>query len=744
MAEAAITGARFGRGSKRGRTLFAALARRFAAEGERRLLWLPVLFGTGIGLYFALTFEPPLWLGPVAMVACGGATAALRRHPAGRGAALAFAVIAAGFAWMTLRTRAAGRPMLERRLGPLVITGRVVDIDALDRGSRLILAPDPLPGLAPGRQPLLLRLHIPPWSDPLVPGDRARMKAMLFPVPGQILPGSHDMQRDAYFAGIGGVGYTYGGVRRIAAAPPQGWRERVRRLRTVMTARITAVLPGATGGVAAALITGKRGAVSPAVADAFRNAGLAHLLVIAGLHLGLVAAFVFFTARAVMALIPPLALRLPIKKIAAGITLAVLVLYLLISGARVPTERAFVMNGIVFAAILFDRLKLSMRVCAIAAVAVLAVAPESLVGPSFQMSFGAVVALIAVYETFGARLGRFLYRPTVPGRIFGYCGAVILTTIVATIGTDPFAIYHFHRLALYSPLANVVAVPLAAVWIMPLAVLTCLLMPFGLERLALIPMGWGIDLTIWIAAHVAALPGDVWAMPLLPLPGLVLIALGGLWLCLWQGAWRLWGIPAIALGLAAMALTRPPDILLTEGGRFLAVRAPDGHYLVSAGYGEKFARSILAEETGEKLADWPQNPIPARDGLACAGALCRYAARGRRVLIVTGTVPLPLACGGVDAIVARVPAGLGCRKLVPVVDRIDTWRRGAIALWLDPGGIAIESANQTRGRRPWVPLPYSHGPRDKSPGREVHGAPPPAATGKSRPVSIPSAGTDTR
>ncbi len=710
MTDTAIAGGRLGRVPEPGRRLFTALAGRLAAEGERRLLWLPVFFGAGIGLYFALRFEPPLWLGPAALLSASGGAAAARRYPAWRGAALVLAVAAAGFAWMQLRARQAGGPMLERRLGPLVITGRVVDIDALDRGWRLILAPDPPPGLGPDQQPRLLRLHIPPSSDALVPGEHARMKAMLYPVPGQILPGSHDMQRDAYFAGIGGVGYTYGGARIIGTAPPGGWGEAVRHLRAVMTERITAVLPGSSGGVAAALITGKRGNISQRVADAFRNSGLAHLLVIAGLHLGLVAAFVFFTARALMALFPWLALRLPIKKIAAAVTLAVLALYLLLSGARVPTERAFVMNGIVFAAILCDRLRISMRVCAIAAAAVLAIEPESLVGPSFQMSFGAVVALIAVYETFGARLGRFLYRPTAGGRVFGYCGAVVLTTIVATLGTDPFAIYHFHRLALYAPLANLVAVPLAAVWTMPLAVMTCLLMPFGLERLALVPMGWGIDLTIWIAEHVSALPGDSWAMPRLPPGGLVLVAAGGLWLCLWRGSWRLWGVPAIVLGLATLALTRPPDILLSEGGRFLAVRAPDGHYFVRSGYGEKFARAILSEETGERIDEWPQHPLPARDGLLCAGALCRYHRRGRRVLIVTAAVPLPLDCRGVDAIVARARAGLDCRALVPVVDRIDAWRQGAIALWLDPGGITITSANATRGARPWVPRPHQRRP----------------------------------
>jgi competence protein ComEC len=314
--------------------------------------------------------------------------------------------------------------------------------------------------------------------------------------------------------------------------------------------------------VAAVRPAGKRGAIAEEVKQAFRDSGLSHLLAIAGLHLGLVGAFVFFAVRGGLALIPPIALRYPIKKLAAGVTLLVLACYLLLSGAAIPTQRAFVMNGLVFGAIIIDRLRISMRVCAIAAAVVLVVEPASLVGVSFQMSFGAVVALIAVYETYGARLGRLLHSRSISGRILGYCGGVVVTTVVATLGTYPFSIYHFHHLALYSPLANVIAVPLSAMWTLPWGVVTCLLMPFGLEWLALVPMGWGIDVTIWVAQHVSALPGDVWGMPRLPAEGLLLISLGGLWLCLWRGPWRRWGVVAIAAGFAGMMLTRPPDILI--------------------------------------------------------------------------------------------------------------------------------------------------------------------------------------
>ncbi len=605
--------------------------------------------------------------------------------------------------------------MLARRLGPVAITGRVVDVDTLDRGWRIIVAPDAVPGLDPAQQPRFLRIHIAATSDLLSPGDHVGLKAMLYPVPGQTLPGAHDLQRELYFAGIGAVGYSFGAAHQLISAEdgegPGGWRQWLLQLRTEVARRVTAVLPGSTGGVATALIAGKRGTIDEPVKEAFRNSGLSHLLAIAGLHLGLVGAFVFFAVRGGLALIPYVALRYPIKKIAAAATLVVLFCYLMLSGAAIPTERAFVMNGIVFAAILIDRLRISMRICAIAAAVVLLLQPESLAGVSFQMSFGAVVALIAVYETYGSRLGRLLHRGSFARKALGYAAGIAVTTIVVTLGTDPFSIYHFHKIVLYSPLANVIAVPISALWTLPCGVVACLLMPFGLERLALVPMGWGIDATIWVAEHVSALPGNVWPMPRLPVWGLAILAFGGLWLCLWQGRWRRWGVVGIAAGMATMFLTRPPDIVIADFGRFVAARAADGNYYVLGGNEERIVKSLFAEETGAELLPWPASGANT-DPLACAEGSCLYTARGKRVAIVADERGLPAGCDTVDAIVSQVPAGFACRPRITVVDRIDSWRRGAVALWLDPGGIAVSGANDSRGDRPWVPHPVSA--REKS------------------------------
>src|SRR5580704_8046704 len=159
---------------------FASLTAALAAESERRILWLPVWFGSGIAVYFALTVEPPIWLGPAIMLSAIAAAILLRRRPVWRGAAVSLAFAAAGFALITETTRERAAPMLDRRLGPVAITGGIVDIDTLDRGWRIVVAPDSLPGLDPAQQPRFLRIHITAASDLLSPGDRTSLRGMLY------------------------------------------------------------------------------------------------------------------------------------------------------------------------------------------------------------------------------------------------------------------------------------------------------------------------------------------------------------------------------------------------------------------------------------------------------------------------------------------------------------------------------------------------------------------------------------
>ena len=319
------------------------------------------------------------------------------------------------------------------------------------------------------------------------------LRAIVAPPPAPAAPGAFDFQRRAYFIGLGGVGFALGPATVTAKGGGGAFDTlalAVARLRQNISRVVMASIDGPPGTVAAALMTGQRAAIPPSVMDAFRDSGLAHLLAISGLHIGLVAGIIFIALRGVLALVPTLALAHPIKKWAAATAIAGAFAFTVVAGATVPTQRAFLMIGLVLMAVLFDRRGLSMRLVAWAALVILVLSPESLLGASFQLSFAAVIALIAAYEALRERRRYGDDRgATIWQRALLYVGGVALTTLIAGSVTAPFAVYHFNRFAAFGLAANLIAVPVTALWIMPWAVAAFLLMPFGLEVFALTPMG---------------------------------------------------------------------------------------------------------------------------------------------------------------------------------------------------------------------------------------------------------------
>jgi competence protein ComEC len=264
-------------------------------------------------------------------------------------------------------------------------------------------------------------------------------------------------------------------------------------------------------------------------------------------------------------------------------------------------------------------------------------------------------------------------------------------------------IYHFNRFPLYSVVANALAVPVTGFWIMPWALIACLLMPFGAEALALTPMGWGIGWVEAIAAGVTSWPGAVVNLPSMPAGGLMLLGLGGLWLCIWTRRWRWLGLAPVALGYASLLLARPPDLLVAGEGSLVAVRSADGSYLVSSARREAFVRETWTRRgAGETGAPWPATGASADGRLTCAAESCRYTARGRIVALIRDEDALRRDCAGADLVVSPVPAWRLCRGPV-IIDSIDIRRKGAHAVWLDAGGIRIETVADWRGVRPWAP-----------------------------------------
>lgn len=457
-----------------------------------------------------------------------------------------------------------------------------------------------------------------------------------------------------------------------------------------------AVLPDARGAIAATLLSGFSAAIPEADRAAFRDAGLAHLLAIAGLHIGIVMGLVLGFTRLVLAALEWPALHWPARQIAALTALAAGGGYLLLTGAHVPIRRSFAMACLVTLGLIAGRRAVSLRGLALAAGAVLLGAPEEIVGVSFQMSFSAVLALISGYEALWPALMR------ITSRWRRHLVMLALTSFLAGTASAPFGAAHFGRVQLYFVLANLIAVPITAFWVMPCGLIALALMPLGIAALALVPMGWGIGLILAIARAISALPAATLPVAHIPSGGLLLIALGMAWLGIWRSRLRLWGVPILALGLASPLASRPPDLLVSPDARLIGLRTAEGVFVLAQPGASRFTRDAWAEYWARgpllPLSTAPAAAVSCTDG-AC---LLRPGANRAAALLLSDETAAPAACDDAALVVSPVPLRGGCRGL-PHIDRFTVWRDGAVAAWLDASGVRLVSEREWRGVRPWVP-----------------------------------------
>lgn len=685
-------------------TGFSWLSASLLAESGRWILWFPVLFGAGIGCYFSLDREPAFWVG-VAMSGAAVAAAIMVqvRYPGwALPAWILLVALPLGFAAAQLRTALVAAPMLQTGVGPVGVTGRVERIDRLEAGMRLFLADIRIPGLAAADTPRLVRISIRDTRVVPVIGDRVRLFARLGPPSGPVEPGAFDFRRHLYFQGVGATGFALGAVRRLDGAEEGDFS--LEHWRNVIAGRVAARLPdAAVAGMVTALLNGQPTAIPEEDMVAMRQSGLQHLLSISGLHIALVAGLVFFLLRGGMALWPAFALRRPIKKYAAIAALGASIFYMLMVGSPVPTQRSVLMTGVMLLAVLVDRNPFSLRVVAVAALVVMLVQPDAMVGPSFQMSFAAVVALIAAFEVVTPWMAA---RRKETGRSWlgqgvTYLGSLSLTSLVAGVATIPFGLHHFQQMSNYGLLANMIAVPITSFWVMPWGVAIYLLMPLGLEGWAVTAMGWGVEGIIWTAHWVADMPGAAIHLPLLPISGLALVTLSGLWLCLWQGRVRLLGLVGIMAGLLFLPLTPHPDLRITDDGKVVGVRLADGGLSVSTRRAGRFDSDEWAKRDGvDPPRTWPK--AGTKDGrLTCDRPdACLYRLDTHNVAIALSPEAVTLLCGSAaDLLLTGQAAGDCPVPLIVGLDQVSA--RGAHALYLRDGVIRVETARAAPAARPW-------------------------------------------
>ena len=584
--------------------LSAFLRRCVETEARYRRLfpWIAVLFGCGILLFFSADGEPAIWAPLSAAALCTGGALAARSRPVAFGVAVALGAVFCGFSAAVIRQRHVHAPALER---PKIarLSGFVRAVEERGQGARLLIDVHEIAGLAPEQRPRRARVTVRDLGA-LKPGLFIGATARLLPPPEPAWPGGYDFARDAYFRGIGAVGSIAGRVEirapplepdislRLAAA--------VDEARNRVTRRIAEAIGGQAGAVAAALVTGKRGLIDEGTNSILRAAGIYHIVSISGLHMVLAAGTLFWLTRALLALSPAAALGWPLKKIAALVAMAGVSAYCVFSGSDVAAERSLVMTLIMLGAILADRPALSLRNLAISALIVLALEPEALLGPSFQMSYGAVAALIAASEWRPPWLARE-HDGLVP-RALAWCAAAVLaslgTTLIAQLATAPFGTYHFHTVNPFGLIGNALALPLVSLAIMPAAVAGMIAFPFGLDGPVWALMGLAVEGVLRVSAWVSAFRNSTIVVPAFGPGALALFGAALVLLCLAVSPLRWLAMIPAAAGLWLASASERADIYVDREGRGAAVRGPQAH-LVPVGRASAFATEQWLRADGD-------------------------------------------------------------------------------------------------------------------------------------------------
>jgi competence protein ComEC len=699
--------------------LWAAFAERLRAwaraeAGAGRLFpWVPVAFGIGIALYFTAPREPVLLVTVLAAIACCPIAFLARR---GRffAASVMLAAVAAGFAIATWKTARIGHTVLARPLYSVSLSGFVETRDIREHTDRFVLRVTQMDAPRLSVKLERVRLSVKKGTAPDV-GSFVELKARLLPPLAPLRPGSYDFARDLFFQGIGASGFAMGAIR--TAPPPEAGGLRLRYaavmqgLRDAIDARIRSRLDGDERAIATALLTGRRDAISQPVNDAMFISGLGHVLSISGYHMAVVAGVVFFAVRALLALIPALTVGFPIKKWAAAVALAAAAFYLLLSGAEVATQRSFFMTAVVLIAVMVDRRAITFRTLAVAAMIVLAVAPEALVHPSFQMSFAATLGLVALVQV---GMPRLFATPdsTAAARVALWGGReiamLLLASLVAGLATTPYAAFHFHRVTPYGVLANLAAMPVVSAVVMPAGMLGLVAMPFGFDGVCWSAMGVGIDWMIAVTQWVAALPGAVGRIAAFGTGPMIAASIGLILTGLLRTPLRWSGVMVLAASIAWALLVPQPDILISADGHNIAVRGRDGHLrLIRTGKDGFLTREWLAADADARTAA----DASLADGVSCDDAGCVAAlVDGSLVAQSLRADALADDCTRAVLVVTARQAPKDCAASVIDQDRLR--RQGALALRRKLNGFAVDAVKPRGFDRPWSPAVAGEGDLD--------------------------------
>ncbi len=624
-------------------------------EQARWLLWIPVAMACGIILFFMQSATPAYYVGIAVTAAGAPAIVFWKRWPWVRAILLMLFFVGVGFMaaqWQQERLR---QPLINYPTAVLPIKATLTEVIADETGKqKLVLTDVEVEGGSRYPLPNTIRLSLKKPNNKLLAGQRIKLRGGMFPLPSPALPDGFDFTRHFYFKNIGAVGFAINPVEILSESENKSWQISLANFRKNLNERVAENLNphfrDNVSAIAGALITGERAGINQETKEAMRTAGLAHMLAISGLHLGLVTAVIFVLLRYIFLFIPKLALHFNIKKWAAVGALIGGMGYLMIAGFPVSAQRAYVMVALVLLAVLLDRQVLPMRSLALAAIMVLLIMPSSVMGPSFQLSFAATMSIIALFESL------YRWRRTrgaTPVRHYGisrkvmvYLGGVLATTFVASMITSPFTVYHFNQFTNYHLLANMAASPIFSFMVMPAAVGGVLLMPLGWEQPFLWVMGQGVEWVIAIAVSISSLPNAMMHVPTPPTWALALVAFGACWLCFWLKPIRHLGWLIMAVGLVPFFSTQLPDILVSAKAEQIAIKLDSGEYTMFKGSKRNFKAGLWKDALG--IEGFAKAELPQQ----CDATGCIVEYQGYRIAFPKWKEAAYEDCATVDVIIS--------------------------------------------------------------------------------------------
>jgi len=684
----------------------------FVVTSQRNKWFLSsvIFFGLGCGGYFLLPARVGLTQVALAVILlCCGFWLSRRLAVLAFGFQL-LACLALGVLTSAIHTEMGPRDIPTKTLYVTDVTGTVIALEPRNGRIRATLAPSEIEGIPRDRLGWHIRLSFLGDSD-LAIGDLVRATARVFPLRPPSVPGDPDFSRNLYFSNIGASGFVLG--RKFEILEERNSLNNnvllgvVERFRQYISATISDEMTGPEAGIAKALIIGERGEVTASIADNLRKSGLAHLLAISGLHMGLLCGTVFFLIRFGLAAVPAIALRYPIKKWAAMVAMLAGLVYLGLSGATIPTQRAFVMLLVVWLALLLDRRAISLRLVGVAAIVVLVLRPDAVLGASFQLSFAAVGALIAFYDGPGRR---WLDRQGMLSwyeRAGLYLAGLLLTSLIVTAVTAPIIGYHFGRISMLGIFANLVAIPVMAFWVMPWIVLTLALIPLGLSELSLAAMKPGLTVLLQTAELVAEQDWGLWYVSGLDMLAVVLASLALAWIIIWRDKAMIWPvIPVVLTAIVFQGMHEEPEVLISGDRESWAVYDPDAEILYVSNGLRGFQKDIWMSRFGVR-PEHEARRVKACDDDPCYLDITKSGTASP--IILAGNIANPFyACRNADIVVnqqADLPETCHDSGARLVVDDDVLWWQGGAAIKLPKSAgrqPRITTVREDSGNWPWI------------------------------------------